>query len=203
MRYIVTFSGGKDSEATCIWAKENLQADWEIVFCDTAWESPLTYKFMIDFESKMGKKVNYLKSKKYKGFIDLTRKKKRFASTKGRFCTQELKVKPMIDFILDQVKEDCRIYQGLRWEESKNRASANKIDDYFLHYFQPIIKVDPKTGKKKESYHTYRKKEVFEFCKHYEATVVRPIISWTGTETIQYILDHSSIIHFMILVLAE
>lgn len=190
MKHIVTFSGGKDSQATCIWAKNNLVEDWSIAFCDTVWESPMTYQFILEFEVLIQKKGNYLKSKKYQGFIDLVRKKKRFPSTKARFCTQELKVKPMIDYILDEVGEDCVIYQGIRWEESSSRSRMESIDCFFKNYYEPIIKVDKKSGKKKEIYHTYRKKEVLKFLETKEATVKRPIISWSGTETIQYILDN-------------
>ena len=65
-RNIVCFSGGKDSQATAIWCANNLGEDFEIVFCDTAWEHRLTYDFIMKFEIEMGKKVNVLKSKKYK-----------------------------------------------------------------------------------------------------------------------------------------
>lgn len=191
MEHIVTFSGGKDSQATCIWADNNLTTEWEMVFCDTAWESPVTYNFILDFEQKINKKSIRLKSEKYKGFIDLTKNKKRFSSTRNKFCTTELKVIPMVDFILDKVQGNCTIYQGIRWEESKNRAGMNRIDCYFKNYYEPIIKIDKKTGKKKEIYHKYRKKEVLSFLEKYEATVKRPIINWTGSETIKYILDNN------------
>lgn len=190
MKHIVTFSGGKDSQATCIWAKKNLKEAWSIAFCDTAWESPITYSFILEFEQSMNAPSNHLNSKKYQGFIDLIHQKKRFPSTKARFCTEELKVKPMIDYILDEVGSDCMIYQGIRWEESSSRSKLEATDCYFKHYYEPIIKIDPKTGEEKKSYHTYRKKEVLAYLKQYEATVKRPIISWSGTATIQYILDN-------------
>lgn len=189
-KHIVTFSGGKDSQATCIWAKNNLKENWSIAFCDTVWESSITYQFILEFEALMQKESNHLRSKKYKGFIDLAHKKKRFPSTRARFCTEELKMKPMIDYILDEVATSCVIYQGIRWEESPNRSKMESTDCYFLNYYEPIIKTNKKTGEKKEKYHSYRKKEVLEYLKKYEATVKRPIISWSGTETIQYILDN-------------
>jgi len=46
MKWLVTFSGGKDSLATIIWAKQNLQ-DFDVVFSDTGWESPKTYAHLI------------------------------------------------------------------------------------------------------------------------------------------------------------
>lgn len=39
MRHIVTFSGGKDSQAVAIWAL-NKKIEHELFFCDTNWEAP-------------------------------------------------------------------------------------------------------------------------------------------------------------------
>ena len=53
MKYIVTFSGGKDSLATIIWAKNNLP-DFDVVFCDTGWEHEATYKHIKQIEEWIG-----------------------------------------------------------------------------------------------------------------------------------------------------
>ena len=37
MKHIISFSGGKDSTALILWAKENLE-EFITVFCDTGWE---------------------------------------------------------------------------------------------------------------------------------------------------------------------
>lgn len=194
-KHIVTFSGGKDSQVTAIWCENNLKEDYEIVFCDTAWEHKDTYKFLLEFEGKIDKKVTKLKSKKYKGFMDMTLKKGSHPSTLRRFCTMELKVIPMIDYILDEVQDDIVIYQGIRWQESRNRAEMPKQDEYFKYYLEPRkIKetICKKTGKIKQRkvFDTYRKKEVLAYLEKYEVKVVRPIIAWTGTETMQYIKDN-------------
>lgn len=189
MKHIVTFSGGKDSQATSIWAKNTLTESFEIVFCDTAWEHKTTYQFILEFESKIGQGVKHLKNSKYKGFTDLVRKKKSSPSIKRRFCTMSLKIEPMIDYILDEIQSDCIIYQGIRWEESKNRADMQSVDDYFKHYTTPRITKDKRTGKEKKSYDNYRKKDVLEYLTKYECIVKRPIISWTGSQTMQYIVD--------------
>lgn len=42
MKHVVCFSGGKDSTALVLWAKENL-AEFITVFCDTGWEHKITY----------------------------------------------------------------------------------------------------------------------------------------------------------------
>jgi 3'-phosphoadenosine 5'-phosphosulfate sulfotransferase (PAPS reductase)/FAD synthetase len=181
MKNIITFSGGKDSTAVLLWAKNTL-SEYEVVFCDTGWEAPETYDYISYVQDAIGKEIIILKSKKYDGFEDLSEKKKRFPSSNARFCTDELKVKPMIDYILS-VKEDMVIYQGIRADESLSRRYLNKNDDYFKHYFEPYginKKGHPKL-------HNYRKAEVLQFCNEYSADVVRPILDWTSKQVFEYI----------------
>jgi 3'-phosphoadenosine 5'-phosphosulfate sulfotransferase (PAPS reductase)/FAD synthetase len=181
MKYIVTFSGGKDSEATVIWAKNNL-SDFEVVFCDTGWESIKTYDHIRALEQWLGKSIIILKSTKYKDFFDLCMQKKRIASVKGRFCTEELKMKPMIDYVLS-LKEDVTILQGVRHEESMARRNLLKQDEYFKFYLEPY----GHTKKGASKFHTYRKREVLEHINSFSADVLRPIITWTANEVFQYI----------------
>ncbi len=122
MKVIVQWSGGKDSEACLIWAVEKYGAKKvTAVFCDTGWEHADTYKHVHLIPELLGIKLDILKSKKYEGFVDMAVKKGRFPSTKARFCTEELKIKPMIDYVLDQ-KESLIIIQGIRADESHARS---------------------------------------------------------------------------------
>ena len=52
MKIIVTFSGGKDSLAALLWVRNNMSKKFTTVFCDTGWESDLTYKYI----DEVGKK---------------------------------------------------------------------------------------------------------------------------------------------------
>jgi 3'-phosphoadenosine 5'-phosphosulfate sulfotransferase (PAPS reductase)/FAD synthetase len=176
MKNLVTFSGGKDSTALVIWAINNLGIDnFDIIFCDTGHEAKETYDFILSFVAKTGKELIMLKSKKYEDFFDLVDKKKRFPSTKARFCTTELKVVPMIDYILS-LSEDVKIYQGIRHQESFNRSKLSSISNYFSTYFI-----------KGHKGFVHRKKDVKKWCTKYEATAIRPIITWSTTEVFKYI----------------
>lgn len=104
------------------------------VFCDTGWEHPDTYKHVNDVCLQMGVKLITLKSKY--DFVSLAAHKKRFPSTNARFCTSELKMKPMIDYVLS-LKESCIIIQGIRAGESTARAAMEEECMYFKSYFQP------------------------------------------------------------------
>lgn len=219
MKTIVTFSGGKDSLAALLWIKNNFTKNFDVVFCDTVWESKITYKYIQEIMEKLQMPLIELKSKKYDGFIDLAKKRKRFPSTKARFCTQELKTIPMIDYLLDVVNDDFVVIQGIRKLESESRSRMQEQCNYFKYYFQPYssneiiierleslkqrTKIQEKNlqkaknrleeGKKDEKFHTYRKKEVFKFCKTHVTDVLRPIFEWSGQDTINYILDNGFI----------
>lgn len=180
--HICLVSGGKDSQATAIWCKNN-GINPMFLFCDTGWEDDDTYKFIDDFEIKLKSPIVKIKGKL--PFVQLAKHKKRFPSTKAKFCTEHLKIRPTIDLILNQ-KSDVVVYQGIRWEESTNRAGMEKSDDYFRYYFEPYGY--DKKGKPK--YYTYRKKEIIEWLKTYSCDAQRPIISWTTEEVFNYIIDN-------------
>jgi len=50
---IVQFSGGKDSLASLLWVRNNITKDFITVFCDTGWESDITYKHIQDINEKL------------------------------------------------------------------------------------------------------------------------------------------------------
>lgn len=219
MKIIVSFSGGKDSQACLIKVAKQYGTDkTEAVFCDTGWEHPETYQHITDICSQMGVKLTTLKSKY--DFVSLAVHKKRFPSTTARFCTEELKIKPMIDYVLS-LDDSCIIIQGIRSGESEARAAMEVECMYFKYYFEPIetnttrieklqrklyktknfkkrVDIDVKIqklqarlakGKEDPKYYTYRKKDVFTYCKKYDASVIRPIKDKTAQEVINMILD--------------
>lgn len=178
MKILVQFSGGKDSQACLIkavndYGKENVTA----VFCDTGWEHADTYKHINAIVDVLGVKLVTIKSKKYKDFVDMSIKKKRFPSLMARFCTSELKVIPMIDYILSQ-DESFIIIQGIRAKESSARAGYDVECSYFKDYFNNEVKG------------LYRKKDVIEWCKTHDASVLRPIFRWSAQDVIDYILEN-------------
>lgn len=80
MKVIVSFSGGKDSLAALLWAREHITNNFTTVFCDTGWEHPLTYEYIHCIADKLHLDLVTLKSKKYDGMVDLARQKKRWPS---------------------------------------------------------------------------------------------------------------------------
>jgi 3'-phosphoadenosine 5'-phosphosulfate sulfotransferase (PAPS reductase)/FAD synthetase len=102
MKNIIQVSGGKDSTATLLWAIEK-GLTFQAVFCDTGWEAEETYQYLNDLETALNIEIIRLKPKL--DFVQLAKKKKRFPSTKARFCTVELKIVPFIDWLLLQKGE--------------------------------------------------------------------------------------------------
>ena len=134
MKKIISFSGGKDSTALILWAKENLD-DFEVVFCDTNWEHEITYKF-IDYinNTLLDNKLIFVKSKRYVGFEDLCIQRKRVPSVKARFCTQELKLFPMFDYIQEKYSGNVELYIGIRADESVARSKMKEKEYDYVYY---------------------------------------------------------------------
>lgn len=183
MKTIVAFSGGKDSTAALLWTRNNLTKNIVAVFCDTQWENPTTYTYIKEVTKKLDIELVELKSKRYDGFFEMGKRKKRFPSRKAQFCTQHLKTEPMIDWLLDQVRDDVLIIQGNRALESAERSRQSKQCTYFKYYRAPYGHA--KNGKPK--YHKYRRKDVIAFSEEYSNDVLRPVFDWTGQECIDYI----------------
>ena len=190
--HAVLWSGGKDSSALLIWALENLPKDrLKFIFCDTGWESPITYQFIDQLNQRLlDGKLIILKSKRYNSLPDLAKNKRRFPSPKARFCTEQLKIVPTIEWILEQ-QEDIAIYQGIRAEESLNRSRMKQSDDYFkpqlLYRQDPYQAVDGEC-KRKNSPLFYRK--VMAWLENYDCSVERPLFYWKQKEIIDLCRKH-------------
>lgn len=143
MKHVVCFSGGKDSTALVLWAKDNLP-EFATVFCDTGWEHPITYAYIEEINQQLlGGSLVVLKSEKYpQGFAQLVQLKGRAPSAKARFCTEALKVLPMIAW-LEQQGDDLTVYQGIRADESASRSKMEArqwSNDYDAWIERPLLR---------------------------------------------------------------
>lgn len=165
MIHLVNVSGGKDSSCVAAWAKNNL-VDFTPVFCDTGWESPITYAYLDYLEQWLGRPIVRLKAQRQ--FADLVRHEGRFPSRKAQFCTKTLKVRLCIDFILTQ-QDDVTVYCGKRREESDARRHTPVRDEY--------LKPDD---------YKYRVTAVRAWLENYTADVYRPIATWPVEDVFSY-----------------
>lgn len=219
MKVEVQFSGGKDSQASLIWAVKKYGAkNVTAVFCDTGWEHELTYKHIEYVANDLQVELKILKSKKYDGMVDLVRKKGRWPSTTARFCTEELKTKPFIDYVLDECK-DILAVQGIRGAESASRSKMKIQCSVFKYYFEPyqtnsmiVEKLESlpalsmvqkqkltkakhrlSIGKEDPKFFTYRKNDVKEFVKKYADDIIRPHFNESDQFVIDYIIDNGQL----------
>lgn len=158
---VVSVSGGKDSTAMCLNLFEQgyTKKDFMRVFCDTGWEYPETYEYLEKLIDIIGPiqhiKIDIPVAEEHKksvaivesmlgresAFVRLVYKKRMFPSRIVRFCTDNLKFKPLKEFyhLLDC---DPVNLVGVRREESKRRSlldewEYNKGFDCWTH--RPLI----------------------------------------------------------------
>jgi 3'-phosphoadenosine 5'-phosphosulfate sulfotransferase (PAPS reductase)/FAD synthetase len=115
---VVSMSGGKDSTAVSLYLTE-MEIEHERVFMDTGWEHSTTYEYINgSLQDKVGP-ITTISSGL--GMADLILKKGMFPSRVRRFCTQELKIKPITQY-LEKYEQTPVNATGIRAEESKARS---------------------------------------------------------------------------------
>lgn len=119
---IVSVSGGKDSTATWLRLVES-GIPHRAVFADTGWEAPETYAYLDLLREKVGP-IDVVRSP-LGGMLDIARKKAGFPTRMGRWCTEELKVKPLREYhdrVHAETDRDTISVVGIRADESETRA---------------------------------------------------------------------------------
>jgi len=120
-RVVASVSGGKDSAAMSLYLTE-LGIDHDRVFCDTGWEHELTYEYLRGpLTEKLGPIVELQPKRKME---ELILHKGIFPQRIRRFCTQELKVFPLAEYLNARMDagEDIVTAAGIRAAESEVRA---------------------------------------------------------------------------------
>lgn len=121
---VASVSGGKDSGAMCLWLKEQ-GIEHRRVFADTGWEHPATYEYLRGELTKALGPIDEVHSGL--GLADLCRKKGMFPSRVRRFCTEELKVKPLAKYVR-ALDVECVNAIGIRGGESLARSKMTEWD---------------------------------------------------------------------------
>jgi 3'-phosphoadenosine 5'-phosphosulfate sulfotransferase (PAPS reductase)/FAD synthetase len=143
--YHVGISGGKDSTALLLWVVNESGiplAQVRASFCDTGNEAPETYEF-VKFLSEKVFPIQTIKPER--DFYELAKWKKRFPSTRARFCTTELKTKPTREHAWKLKEEfgEIELLSGVRGSESLARSvlPERSLDGFFgLPVWRPLIR---------------------------------------------------------------
>lgn len=115
---VASVSGGKDSAAMCLHLRE-LGIEHRRVFADTQWEHESTYDYLRGELTRVLGPIEEVRGPL--GMADLVRKKGMFPSRTRRFCTTELKVKPLAAYVRGIDAETVNAV-GIRAAESAKRA---------------------------------------------------------------------------------
>lgn len=142
MKHIIAYSGGKDSTALLCWAKDQ-GLEFDAVFCDTGWEHPITYAYIEEINQRLlGGRLVTVKSEEFGGGMrELVEIKKRVPSVRARFCTEHMKVLPMVSY-LKNIDDEFVVYQGIRADESVRRALMKPrewSDRYDCYVARPLF----------------------------------------------------------------
>lgn len=115
---MASISGGKDSAALSLWLTEQ-GIEHDRVFMDTGWEHELTYEYLRGPLTKAIGPITEIRGED--SFAELARKKGMFPSRLGRFCTSELKIKPIKRYLADMPRPLVNAV-GVRAGESFSRS---------------------------------------------------------------------------------
>lgn len=135
MKYIVSFSGGKDSTAMLLRLLEEGRPVDEIVFCDTTAEFPQMYEHIAQVEKYIGRRITVLKPEQNFEYMMLhyqvatrngkEKKGKLWPNARVRWCTGYFKQEQMRKY-MKQFNVEVSQYIGIAVDE-KIREHKDKV----------------------------------------------------------------------------
>lgn len=140
---VASVSGGKDSAALCLWLQEQ-GIEHRRVFADTGWEHDLTYEYLRGPLTRALGPIDEVQGRDH-GMANLVRRKGMFPSRLRRFCTEELKVKPLAEFTRRLQDEHGEVVNavGIRAAESEARSKLTEwewSDTFDCEVWRPLIR---------------------------------------------------------------
>ncbi|QEZ89070.1 PAPS_reductase domain-containing protein [Aliarcobacter cibarius] len=149
--FVISISGGKDSKATLIVSLPLLlryvkSHQIKVIFCDTNWEKDSTYNeinLIINKLKDFNIELLILRNEKFpNGMLDLIKYKKSFPTRMIKFCTEQLKMIPALDYYKNLYLNgfDVICLVGKRRDESKDRIDTpdSKLYEYKDYSFLTI-----------------------------------------------------------------
>lgn len=166
VRHILGLSGGKDSAALAVLMHKRVP-EMEYFFCDTGKELQETYDFLDRLRARLGISITHLSAERgfdhwlevYGGLLP---------SPKMRWCTKQLKIVPLEQFVGD---DEAVSYVGIRADEAREGYISTKpnIRAVFPFREQGLVKADvirllEDSGIGMPSYYRWRSRSGCYFC---------------------------------------
>jgi 3'-phosphoadenosine 5'-phosphosulfate sulfotransferase (PAPS reductase)/FAD synthetase len=140
---VVSVSGGKDSTAMALYLLKDLELpNLRFVYADTGWEHEETPRYIREVLTPL---LGHIEWVGYEGGMPaLVKKKGMFASRTRRFCTSELKVKPILGYLrqIEGLGTDVVSAVGIRSGESEARSKMvewEEDDDFDCDIWRPLL----------------------------------------------------------------
>lgn len=132
-RHILGLSGGKDSTALAIYMRDRIP-EMEYVFCDTQKELPETYEYLDRLEAYLGKPIKKLNDRR--GFDHWLKVYGNYLpSSRMRWCTRMLKLKPLEEYIGD---DPVLSYVAIRADEDRDGYISTKPNIKPVYPFKDV-----------------------------------------------------------------
>lgn len=138
---VASVSGGKDSAALSMWLTEQ-GIEHRRVFADTGWEHAATYEYL---RGPLAAKLGPIDEVGYPGGMRaLVAKKGMFPSRLRRFCTEDLKVRPLAAYVraIQDAHGETVSAVGIRRAESKARSEMEEWEwsrEFDCETWRPLI----------------------------------------------------------------
>ena len=165
-RHVLGISGGKDSAALAVYMRDRVP-EMEYYFCDTGKELEETYEFVNRLEAYLGKPISRLNDgmgfdhwlKVYRNYLP---------STRMRWCTRQLKIKPFEEFLGD---DEALSYIGIRADEPRAGYISAKPNIRAVYPFKTdgivkddVIRILDEAGLGLPKYYEWRTRSGCYFC---------------------------------------
>lgn len=160
-RPIVSVSGGKDSTAMCLHLMEMgyTRDDYDRVFMDTGWEHKSTYAYLDKLEETVGPitrlSADIRVRDEHRKYVEHYEERigwrspmirrillhQSFPTRNGKWCTQELKIRPVTKHVAE-LDHDYLMLVGIRREESPRRSRMTEwewSDAFDCWVWRPLI----------------------------------------------------------------
>lgn len=166
VRHVLGLSGGKDSAALAVYLHKKV-ADMEYFFCDTKKELAETYEYLERLKARLGIKITYLSEERgFDHWLDVYGGV--LPSPQIRWCTKQLKIKPLERFIGD---DDAISYVAIRADENRDGYISTKPNIKPVYPFKEaglvkadILRILEESGIGIPSYYSWRSRSGCYFC---------------------------------------
>lgn len=199
-RHIMGLSGGKDSTALAVLLNQHpnyADLNVEYFFCDTHKELPETYDYLDRIEARLSIKIKRLESERgFDHWLDIYGGT--LPSPQMRWCTKQMKIKPLEKFIGD---DNAISYIGIRADENREGYISKKsnIKPVFPFREQGLVKADifrllEESGIGVPDYYKWRSRSGCFFCffqRKYEWVMLKENHPDLFAEAVRYEQEHS------------